>query len=399
MLVTEQHRQWLARLALVPLKPRAYALAVTLASLKPDMQAWSVHPYEELMAVLGSRTGSVSIARGHNIVWRAAQELEQVGLIERQRQTNRHGNAFGPETPYVWRCVIGEPLQLPAWADAAASTMAFALGFGVMLGPTAIALRAQLDAAGDTDGNLAITVAELVSISGLSDKTAEKHLLAQARHAAGMKARMIGPRRPRKYAIELAVPRLPARPGRPAGPLRLPLGINVARLSGMTPIAARSGCRHFDQAELAELLDGLPGAELLEDTISNCEAHRGADYTATEKVVKFVEPLLQLSQGPIGVHWPDFITDKLLPAMADKSERELILHPRRYVATVCRNECEIDSGIDIFAPVSATTTEHPDRAEAIDIRGEDCEDEDWEPAEGPSPFDDDWPEEEMPPFS
>jgi len=63
------------------------------------------------------------------------------------------------------------------------------------------------------------------------------------------------------------------------------------------------------------------------------------------------------------------------------------------------NECEIGADIDIFAPATATTTEHPDRAEAIDIRGEDCEDEDWEPIDGPSPFDADWPKEDTPSFS
>ena len=398
--VTDQHRHWLSCLARVPLKPRAHALAVTLAALTPEPQAWQVKSYLELLAVLGSRNSGVSIPRGHNILWLAAPELEDAGLIERHRQENRHGHQFGSETPYRWRCLIDMQAPLPPWPNAAESTIAFALGWGVELGPLATALRARLDAAADERGRLHVTVAELVEVSRMSDKTVEKHLLAQTRRSAGIKTSLVGPSRPRTYAIELAVPRMPARPGRPALPRRLPAGIDTAPASVATPIPANRRSRGYDLADLIELLSALPGSELLREAINNCEAHRTGRYTPTEQVAEFVEPLLQLWDGPVGTHWPDFITERLLPAMIDKSERELIVHPSRYIESVCRNELRIDPSIDIFSPAAATTAE-PNEIE-LDIADTDSagwEEDEWEPVEGWSPFDPGVAEEDIPPFS
>jgi hypothetical protein len=353
MWVTEQHRHWLAHLEQLHLKPRAYALAVTLAALTPDLQGWTMHTYADLASVVGSRNERISIPNGHNMLGRAGLELEQAGLVERRRQINRHGHQYGDETPYLWRFLTGATGALPAWPDAATSTIAFALGWGVALGPTATALRLHLDSAADASGTLRLTVAELVRISGMSDKTAEKHVRAQARHGAGVEVSIATPSRARTFAIKLAVPRLSARPGRMPAPLRLPAGIDGGVPEVETPIAAYPGTRPYTLAELTELLEDLPDGDLLREVIANCETHRGGRYTPTEQVSEYLAPLLQLWQGVVGVHCSEFIAATIVPAMLALSKKELIAHPNLYIETICRRELTIGPSIDIFAPAAA----------------------------------------------
>jgi hypothetical protein len=357
MRLTTSQTRFHAALLSADLKPRALALGLTLTALIPDPERSPVYCYDELAVYVGSRNRTVSVPRGHNLLSHAASELEEAGLIKRKRQLNQQGRPFGNNTPYRWQLFVPTSVSPPAWGQAALSTLAFAVGWGGTLGPSVTAFRARLDAAADTTGRFFGTTAELAAATRVSDKTALSHLEDQVRFNAGVRVEVVR-KRPRTQTISLFVPRIPARPSRTPGPLRLPSGAALDCDEVITPAQGGSAPyrRSFAEAELDDPLAALLGRDAVEEAIVNCERRRGSPYTATEKILDFVEPLYQLWDGIVGERSPDFIVDVVLPALVAKSRVELVRSPRAYMERICRNELPIDDANDVFAPSSLQTS-------------------------------------------
>lgn len=290
-----------------------------------------------------------------NVVIRAAQELEDRGLVRRRRSANQQGQTLGPGTPYLWHLVTDEEAPAPRWSEAPEAIRVHIGRHQRDLSITEGAIFSVLAYMADEDGCLALSSSQLTEGTGFSSKRVLQALTALEDHKAGIHARSLeyAPGvRSATHNIALAVPGL-GLVSTPATEQPSASSNGEARTAAPPATPGKRKPR-VTTAEAEELWSQVKHKELVKQavTVLSGTLEEGKKPTPTKLVNSVLRPVIELQEqypSPCVEYGLQETLKRLQP------DHRFASGFGKYLARVCENNrYRFDRNVNIKAPVAGT---------------------------------------------